>query len=242
VPVYQKMLIDRTRAAGKPVITATQMLESMMVNPRPTRAEASDVANAILDGSDAVMLSGETATGMHPVAAVRMMRRIAQVTERHLPYVEWAREMALRPSTSITESISEATCEIATEMGARAIIAATMSGWTARMVARNRPQAPIIAVTPDPRVVGRLSLVWGVLPLLLPHYHSTDSMTSGAAVAAVERGLLEGDDIVVVTAGVPLGGPGRTNMIRVHRVSEVLPEMGGARAAAIACHLPQPAS
>lgn len=221
VPIHQKMLISKSRAAGKPVITATQMLESMMANPRPTRAEASDVANAILDGSDAVMLSGETAAGKYPVAAVRMMQRIAQVTEEHLPYREWAHQMYVLASGSVTEAITQATSEISTDLGARAIIAATMSGWTARMVAKTRPRAPIIAVTPSQEVLGRLSLVWGVAPLLVPHYDSTDAMTVGGVAAARQRGLVQDEDLVVLTAGVPLGGPGRTNMIRVHRVGEV---------------------
>jgi pyruvate kinase len=222
VPIYQKRLISLTRAAGKPVITATQMLESMMTNPRPTRAEASDVANAIMDGSDAVMLSGETAAGKYPVAAVQMMSRIARVTERHLPYREWAQQTALLASGSVTEAITQACTEIATELGAKAIIAATSSGWTARMVAKNRPQAPIISVTPDGAVVGQLALVWGVAPLLVPSYSSTDEMTHRALELARARELLLDGDLVVLTAGVPLGLPGRTNMIQVHRVGECL--------------------
>jgi len=222
VPIYQKRLISLTRAAGKPVITATQMLESMMTNPRPTRAEASDVANAIMDGSDAVMLSGETAAGKYPVAAVQMMSRIARVTERHLPYREWAQQTALLASGSVTEAITQACTEIATELGAKAIIAATSSGWTARMVAKNRPQAPIISVTPDGAVVGQLALVWGVAPLLVPSYSSTDEMTHRALELARARELLLDGDLVVLTAGVPLGLPGHTNMIQVHRVGECL--------------------
>ena len=224
VPMNQKAIIAKSRAAGKPVITATQMLESMMTNPRPTRAEASDVANAIIDGSDAVMLSGETAAGRYPVAAVRMMRRIAQVTEERLSEYRSPAPQASPPrSASVTEAISQATCEIAAHLGARAIIAATMSGWTARMVAKHRPLAPILAVTPSPRVVGQLTMVWGVAPAFVPKYESTDAMTTGGVEIAQQLGLVGGDDLLVLTAGVPLGGPGRTNMIRVHRVHEILP-------------------
>ena len=161
------------------------MLESMLTNPRPTRAEASDVANAILDGTDAVMLSGETATGKYPVDAVRMMRRIARVTEEHLPYRDHVHDASAAVSTGVTEAVSQATCEIATELGARAIVAATMSGFTARMVAKYRPRPPIIAVTPDPAVQGRLTLVWGVVPVVLPRFQSSDEITAGAAQALV---------------------------------------------------------
>jgi len=184
------------------------------------------VANAILDGTDAVMLSGETAVGRYPVAAVRMMRRIAQVTEEHLPYGAWAHQPSSPPCSSVTEAISQATCEIASDLKAKAIIAATMSGWTARMVAKHRPRAPIIAVTPSPAVVGQLTLVWGVVPALVPRYDSTDAMTAGAVSLARELALVEPDDLVVLTAGVPVGGPGRTNMIRIHRASEVAQKDG----------------
>jgi pyruvate kinase len=224
VPIEQKMVIRKAREAGKPVITATQMLESMLTNPRPTRAEASDVANAILDGTDAVMLSGETATGKYPVAAVRMMRRIAGVTEAHLPYRDHVHDALATLSVDVTDAVSQATCEIATELGAKAIVAATMSGFTARMVAKYRPQPPIVAVTPDPAVQGQLALVWGVVPLVLPHFQSSDQIAAGAAQALVSSGILQPDDLVVLTAGVPLGGPGRTNMIRIHRLSEILPQ------------------
>ncbi len=223
VPIVQKSVIARARAAGKPVITATQMLESMMINPRPTRAEASDVANAILDGTDAVMLSGETAAGRYPLEAVRIMRRIAGYTESQLH-----RENLLKAEPSgrvhtITESLSQATCRIAQEVGARAIVAATMSGWTARMVAKERPEVPIVAVTPQPEVVGRLTLVWGVAPILVDCYHNSDAFTAASLDAAEQLGLVGPDDLVVLTAGLPLGGPGRTNILRVHRPSEFPP-------------------
>jgi len=222
VPIYQKELINKCRLAGKPVITATQMLESMLNNPRPTRAEASDVANAILDGTDAVMLSGETAVGRYPVESVRMMRRIARVAEAHLPHRQWRYQALQGSATTVTEAISQATYEIAGVLGAQAILAATMSGWTARMVAKHRPSAPVIGVTPSRDVVGRLTLAWGVVPLLVPSYDTTDDMTCGALKIALQKGLVQPDDLVVVTAGVPVGGHGRTNMIRVHHAAELL--------------------
>jgi len=220
VPMVQKKLIARARAAGKPVITATQMLESMMNNPRPTRAEASDVANAILDGTDAVMLSGETAAGRFPVEAVRMMRRIAGYTESRLHRGSLPKAESSGRAPTVTEALSQATCQIAQEVGARAIVAATMSGWTARMVAKERPEVPIVAVTPRREVVGRLSLVWGVAPILVDCYKSSDAVTAASLDAAEQLGLVGPDDLVVLTAGMPLGGPGRTNILRVHRPSE----------------------
>lgn len=223
VPMVQKSVIARARAAGKPVITATQMLESMMTNPRPTRAEASDVANAILDGTDAVMLSGETAAGRYPVEAVRIMRRIAGYTESHLHRENLLQAEDSGRAPTVTESISQATCQIAKEVGARAIVAATMSGWTARMVAKERPDVPIVAVTPQPEVVGRLTLVWGVAPILVECYKSSDAVTAASLDAAEQLGLVGPDDLVVLTAGMPLGGPGRTNILRVHRPSEFPP-------------------
>lgn len=222
VPMVQKSIIARARAAGKPVITATQMLESMMSNPRPTRAETSDVANAILDGTDAVMLSGETAAGRYPVEAVRVMRRVAKYTESKL-LRENMPKAASGHAPTVTEAISEATCRIAHEVGARAIVAATMSGWTARMVGKEHPEVPIVAVTPRPEVVGQLSLVWGVIPILVDSYNSSDAVTAASLDAAEQLGLVGPDDLVVLTAGMPLGGPGRTNILRVHRPREFPP-------------------
>jgi pyruvate kinase len=227
VPIYQKELIAKAKAAGKPVITATQMLESMMTNPRPTRAEASDVANAIVDGTDAVMLSGETAAGRYPVEAVRMMRRIASFTEANLPEPPPESPACTVRTYSVTEAISQATCHIAKEVGARAIVAATMSGWTARMVAKERPEVPIVAITPNPEVVGRLTLVWGVAPMLVETYQSSDAVTDASLEVARLLNLVKDDDLVVLTAGMPLGGPGRTNTIRVHRPSEAKTATGG---------------
>jgi pyruvate kinase len=218
VPIYQKRFIRLANEVGKPVITATQMLNSMIDNPRPTRAEASDVANAILDGTDAVMLSGETAVGKYPVEAVRMMAKIALTTERILPYQEWVHRAALEPSFTPTEAISQATCEIALELSAKAIISSTMSGHTARMVAKHRPSTPIIAVTPNPETQRRLALIWGVYPLLVSEFAHTDQMIETAVQATLDEGMIEKGDTVVITAGVPLGGSGRTNMLKVHVV------------------------
>jgi len=218
VPIHQKAIVRQCNAAGKPVIIATQMLQSMIENPRPTRAEASDVANAILDGADAVMLSGETAVGRYPVDAAAMMAKIARATEAHFPYGVRLRDAADAPAATITDAISQATCEIAQELGATAIIASTRSGHTARMVSKYRPQTPILAPTPDPKVAARLSLVWGVEPLLMPQFDTTDEMMAQAVRAAKERGLVHAGDVVVITAGVPIGGKGRTNMLKVHVV------------------------
>jgi pyruvate kinase len=218
VPIYQKRIIRLANEVGKPVITATQMLSSMMDNPRPTRAEASDVANAILDGTDAIMLSGETAVGKYPIEAVRMMAKIALTTERILPYQEWVHTAVLEPSFTPTDAISQATSEIALELSAKAIISSTMSGHTARMVAKHRPATPIIAVTPSPETQRRLALIWGVYPLLVSEFAHTDQMIETAVQAALDESIVENGDTVVITAGLPLGGPGRTNMLKVHVV------------------------
>ncbi|MFQ6014629.1 MAG: pyruvate kinase [Anaerolineae bacterium] len=221
VPIYQKMIINKANAAGKPVITATQMLDSMIRNPRPTRAEASDVANAILDGTDAVMLSGETAVGKYPVEAVKTMARLALTTERNFPYQERVRQASIAPSLSVTDAISQATCEIANELGAQAIITSTRSGRTAQAVAKYRPATPIVATTSEPRTRRRLALVWGVEPLLIPHSDSTDETMTNAVSAARQAGLVKGGDKVVITAGVPPGIAGHTNILKVHVVESL---------------------
>ncbi len=220
VPIAQKRIIRACNAVGKPVITATQMLDSMIRNPRPTRAEASDVANAILDGSDAVMLSGETAVGRYGVEAVRTMARIAAVTERSLPYADWLHRAFLSGSWSVTTAIGQVACEVAAELGARAILASTVSGHTARQVASHRPAIPILAPTPRPATCRQLALVWGVEPLLVDEFANTEAMIGTAVEAARARGLVQDGDLVVITAGVPLGGAGLTNMLKVHRVGE----------------------
>lgn len=223
VPIVQKMLISRSNEAGKPVITATQMLESMMVNPRPTRAEATDVANAIMDGTDAIMLSGETASGNYPVEAVAMMATIAKRTEAALCYGDI---LAARSRSgclhTTTDAISHATVQVSEELGAAAIITSTESGYTARMVSRYRPQATIVAVTPKEKFVRRMLLLWGVMPVFVPQSHNTDEMVSNAISGAMESGWVKNGDLVVITAGVPVGMTGTTNMIRVHTVGQVL--------------------
>lgn len=222
VPLIQKKIIEQCNRAGKPVITATQMLESMVHSPRPTRAEASDVANAIIDGSDAVMLSAESAAGRYPVEAVKMMARIAERTEQALDYDRLLQKRGNNLPRTITDAISHATCTTAHDLGAAAIITSTKSGFTARMVSKYRPRAPIIAVTPSERVCRKLSLVWGVQPLLAPRFESTDEMMKEAVEAALAKGLIKCGDLVVITAGVPVGVPGTTNLLKVHIVGEVL--------------------
>ena len=223
VPIIQKMLIARANEAGKPVITATQMLESMIVNPRPTRAEATDVANAIMDGTDAIMLSGETASGTYPVEAVKMMATIAKRTESALSYSDLltARGRSGCQHTT-TDAISHATVQVSHELSAAAIVTSTESGYTARMVSRYRPQAVIVAVTPKEKFVRRMLLLWGVMPVFVPQSHSTDEMVSNAIEGALRSGWVKNGDLVVITAGVPVGTTGTTNMIRVHTVGLVL--------------------
>lgn len=221
VPLVQKRIIAACNRVGKPVITATQMLESMVHNPRPTRAEASDVANAIFDGTDAVMLSGETAMGHFPVETVATMARIARRAEKGLPYGDLLIKGRAIERTA-TEAISHASCTIAYELGAAAIITPTASGSTARQVAKYRPQAPILAASPDEKVLNQLCLVWGVEPLLVEPSAGTDEMVNAAVAAAIFSGQVKQGDLVVITAGVPAGVPGTTNLLKVHIVSEVL--------------------
>lgn len=216
VPLHQKRILRACNRAGKPAITATQMLQSMIDNPRPTRAEASDVANAVLDGSDAVMLSGETAIGRYPVESVRMMERVVQAAEGEIACQDWLARVGASGGES--EAIARATVEVALELRAAAILVSTLSGYTARMVARYRPEIPVIAATPEPDTYRRMALVWGVRPLQVPRYDTTDAMFAVAARAAVEAGLLQPGQRVVISAGIPAGGPGRTNMLKVHEV------------------------
>lgn len=220
VPLVQKMIIDKCNKAGKPVITATQMLDSMTRNPRPTRAEASDVANAIFDGTDAVMLSGETAAGKYPVEAVKTMVRIAEKAETALLYNAEAK--GVKTLETITDAIGHASFAIAEDLKAAAIITPTTSGSTAKMVSKYRPKAMIIATTPDRKVKRKLSLVWGVIGLLISETDGTDEMVGEAVAGALAADLIKGGDLVVVTAGVPAGIPGTTNLIKVHVVGEVI--------------------
>ncbi len=227
VPLLQKRIIRACNETGKPVITATQMLQSMVDHPRPTRAEASDVANAILDGTDAVMLSGESAAGKFPVESVLMMNQIAEMTEGAFPYHLWReqRQASGAAHASIAEAISAASCAVAEEVGARAIVPSTMSGFTARMIARHRPATPIVAVSPVPTTQRRLALVWGVNCLLVPEVEMTDEMIRSVIEALHEAGFNGGGEIVI-TAGVPFGFRAHTNMIQVHQLEASAPEPG----------------
>lgn len=223
VPLLQKMIIEKCNIAGKPVVTATQMLESMIHNPRPTRAETSDVANAIFDGSDAVMLSAETASGKYPKEAVEMMGRIAYQAEAALQYEEILSKKGVdRHKQSVTNAISFATCSIAQNLGAAAIIVSTESGHTAKMVSKYRPRAPIVAVTPHTSVVRKLALNWGVNPINASSRDNTDEMMDEAQDAALCAGLIHGGDLIVFTAGIPVGIKGTTNLIRVHTVGDII--------------------
>ncbi|NMB46351.1 MAG: pyruvate kinase [Firmicutes bacterium] len=218
VPFIQKMIIHKCNVAGKPVITATQMLDSMARNARPTRAEVTDVATAILDGTDAVMLSGETAVGKYPVLAVEMMSTIAQRTECSLLGHQITETERLNDELSIAEAISYATWQTSRDVNATAIICATQSGSTARMVSRYRPKAPILAMTPHEEVVRQLALVWGVCPILVPPTYDIDDMLDVSIRAALRSGLVHRGDVVAISAGVMTDKPGSTNLLQVHRV------------------------
>ena len=220
VPLHQKEIIRKCNHAGVPVITATQMLQSMTEHPRPTRAEASDVANAILDGSDAVMLSAETATGRYPVRTLEMMRKIAKNTEGKMPCrldeVEFSGVPHRHP---ITDAISEATRSIARDLEARLIVTSTWSGYTARQVSRERPRQPIVALTPCERVCRELALVWGVIPVLVPPYQNTEEMLQILEEKILSFALAAKGDLVIVTGGFPLTEGGNTNFLKAHRLA-----------------------
>jgi pyruvate kinase len=203
------------------------MLDSMMRRPRPTRAEASDVANAIFDGADAVMLSGETAAGAFPVEAVENMARIAERTEEALKYRVIMQNLEPAVQNTVTDAISYATCRAAQDLGAAAIISATQSGHTARMVSKYKPKAPIIAVTPSEKVASALSLTWGVYPLLCPPTASTDEIFDTATKVALKANLIQCGDLVILTAGVPVGLPGTTNFMRIDTIGEVIAQGQG---------------
>lgn len=221
VPIHQKSLIKKAYMAGKHVITATQMLESMVNNPRPTRAEANDVANAIYDGTSGIMLSGESAAGKYPVEAVTTMATIAQRTEEDIDYRNrfYKGDYVL---DDVTNAISHATCTTAYDIGAAAIISVTQSGQTARMCSRFRPGVPIIACTTSLAVSRQLSLSWGVHPIIIQMKESTDALFDAALEAAQQAGYLKPGDLVVITAGVPLGVPGTTNLLKVAVAGDVL--------------------
>lgn len=221
VPLAQKSIIKKCNIVGKPVITATQMLDSMIRNPRPTRAEVTDVANAIFDGTDAIMLSGETAAGRYPVESVQTMNRIAMKTETSEAFLSNVKHR-FSGEISVTNVISHATCSTAEQLRASAIVTATSSGHTARMVSKFRPSAPIIAITDDERIQRRLSLVWGVQCLVTGTFNDTDTLFDESMLLAVEEGLLHFGDLVVISAGVPLGVKGTTNLLKVQTIGNVL--------------------
>ncbi|ABO48929.1 pyruvate kinase [Desulforamulus reducens MI-1] len=229
VPIIQKKIITICNQVGKPVITATQMLDSMIQNPRPTRAEASDVANAIFDGTDAIMLSGESANGKYPVEAVRTMDRIARRSEQALS--DGAKTYT--NCFSVTDALGQAVCTVANQLDAAAIITATTSGYTAKMISRYRPQSAIVAVTPDRGVMRRLSLVWGVVALPSPKLTNTDQMIATAVDTAVEQKVVKGGDLVVITAGVPVGLQGTTNLMKIHTVGTIVSSGTGIVAQAV---------
>jgi pyruvate kinase len=222
VPLVQKMLIKKCNDTGKPVITATQMLDSMIRNPRPTRAEVSDVATAIFEGTDAIMLSGETASGSYPVEAVKTMARIALMIEKSLDYEGMLASKSNSSNHSITDSISYATCKSCLDLKASAIISATSSGYTAAAVSKFRPVAPIIAATHGQQVMRKLALYWGVYPIRIERLYSTDDILEKSVNKALELGYLENGDLTIITAGVPVGVFGSTNLLKVHIVSELL--------------------
>jgi pyruvate kinase len=221
VPLVQKSLIKKCNAQGKPVITATQMLDSMQRNPRPTRAEASDVANAIFDGTDAIMLSGETAAGVYPVEAVQTMHNIASRAESALDHKEILSNRSKQNEHNITDAIGQSVAHTALNLDANAIIAPTESGHTARMISKYRPKAPIVAVTSDDGVSRRLSLAWGVYPQIGKMATTTDEMLDTAVEESLNSGLVSRGDLVVITAGA-VGVKGTTNLMKIHVVGDVV--------------------
>ncbi|NRY60696.1 pyruvate kinase [Clostridium beijerinckii] len=217
VPAVQKMIIKKCKAAGKPVVTATQMLDSMMRNPRPTRAEVSDVANAILDGTDAIMLSGESANGDYPVEAVATMAKIAEETEKSLEY-KVAVSQAKTHIPAIAGVISRAASNAANELEAAAVITSTQTGATAKRISQCRPECPIIAVTPDPIVARQLAFSWGVYPVVADKMESTDEMLEKSVEIAKNSEFVKSGDIVVLAAGVPVDQVGATNLLKISEV------------------------
>ena len=222
LPGIQKTIIERSFSFGKPIVTATQMLDSMMVNPRPTRAEISDVANAIYDGTSAIMLSGETAAGAYPVEALNTMSAIAERTEQEGHYL---RGRLMEPNTgkiSVSDATAHAACLTAKDVNAAAIVTVSESGTTARLLSKYRPQQPIIACVMREQVQRQLSLSWGITPLMMSLAHSTDELIEMSTALAKENGYLHNGELAVVTAGVPVGVSGTTNMIKIHMVGNCL--------------------
>ncbi len=222
VPIVQKMIIKKCYKNGKPVITATQMLDSMIKNPRPTRAESSDVANAVYDGTSSIMLSGESAMGKYPIESVQTMVRIAQKAEESIDYAGRLSSREFDMMGSITNAISYATCTTALQLNAAAIISVTQSGQTARMISRFRAFCPIVATTSNPRVQRQLSMSWGVIPLLVGEASTIEEMFETGVKKALEIKLVKQGDIVVITAGGPAGVAGTTNLLKVQTVGNIL--------------------
>jgi pyruvate kinase len=238
IPHLQKVIIRKTLSAGKPVITATQMLESMIKNPRPTRAEITDVANAIYDGTSAIMLSGETSVGEFPVLTVETMAKIARKTETEINYVELLENTHINISKNVTDAISYATCSAAHSLNAAAIITITKSGHTSRMVSRYRPKCRIIASTPLVKVYNQLALSWGICPMMAEEAATTDEIFDNAVNSALAQGMIANGDLVVITGGMPVGVSGTTNMIKIHIVGDILLEgksLNGLSSAGVLC-------
>lgn len=222
VPILQKQIIRKGLQAGKPVITATQMLDSMMRNPRPTRAEVSDVANAVFDGTSCVMLSGETAGGKYPLEALTAMVNIVEEAEQSIHYWRQFEKRRVIPASNINDAITHTCCLTAKDLEAKAILAATNSGRTARMICRFRPACPVAALTMHEKVRRQLAICWGVIPFLTGEVTSTDRIFSLSAEVALKERLVQNGDTVVITAGVPLGKSGSTNLIKAAIVNEEL--------------------
>lgn len=222
LPRIQKMLIEKGYRAGKQVITATQMLDSMIKNPRPTRAETTDVANAIYDGTSAIMLSGETAAGAYPVEALRTMARIALTTENNINYPKRFLQRTVDTGENVTNAIAHATVTTSLDLIAKAILTVTKNGGTAKLLSKFRPDTPIIGCTPNETTWRQINMSWGVTPVLVEEKTSTEELFKHAVEKAMEHNLLESGDLVVITAGVPLGVSGTTNMLKVHVVGDVL--------------------
>lgn len=222
VPIIQKRLIKKAYAAGKQVITATQMLDSMIKNPRPTRAETTDVANAIYDGTSAIMLSGETAAGDYPVEALHIMDVISRRTERDINYVKKFSKRDITERPDVTSAISHATCTTAHDLGAVAIMTVSKSGLTAREISKYRPACPIICGTTSPKVRRQMNLSWGVVPIMVEEQKNTDALFEHIVKVAQDENLVKSGDLAVITAGIPLGVSGTTNMLKVHLVGDVL--------------------
>lgn len=222
IPILQKKIIQKVYEAGKQAITATQMLDSMIKNPRPTRAETTDVANAIYDGTSAIMLSGETAAGLYPVEAVKTMAKIAKATEGDINYVDKFRKRDIAERPDVTSAISHATCTTAHDLGAAAILTVSKTGTTARMISKYRPECPIICGTTEPKVQRQMNLSWGVIPIIVEEKDNTDVLFEHVVKVAESKGLVKSGDLTVITTGVPLGISGTTNLLKVHLVGNVL--------------------